>query len=273
MLRTVTVTRGATATDTVDPAHIFKYVASVKTPAGVPYPASPTSGYTPVNIANAFSLTWAGASQPALGAQYVVVFDDGATGFQMRGSDFVKSAFTAGLRAAFSAQDFYPIFKYDADDTVSKLSIYESFPKRVYKNPALIVSTGAGKVSRMELDSEDLLTETRVTPDDPVNGMFAWGRIDIPVTINIIALSDRDRRKLTDLVALFCRHLFTNKFSSYGIGYRDINIGGEAEPEWQGQQLYTNTISIPCYTEYQVAYSVDLLDTINNINLEIDSDV
>lgn len=273
MIRNVTVVRGPMATDLVDAAHTYKTVLSVKSPTGVSYPVSPTNGYTPSNSGNQFSLVWAGASQPAAGAQYIVIFDDGGTGFQMRGGDFIKSAFVACLRAAFQTQDFYPLYKYNADDTLTKLSIYDSFPKRVFKNPAIIVSVGPSKISRTELDSDDTLHEVRETPGGPPTGVFAWGKVLSPVTITVVALSDRDRRKLTDLVGLFCQHLFRGKFAAYGIGYKDVTTAGETDTEWQGQLLYTNSVTVDCYTEYQINYGVDLLDTIRDLVITTEADI
>ena len=271
MTRTDIVTRGATATDLVDPLDPAASVISVvDTLTGAAYPASATNGYTILNVNNTFSLVWAGASQPAVASQYTVVYNV-HPGFILKGGDFVKAAFVAALRAAYAEQQFYPIYKYSPNDTTSQLSIYESFPKRPLKNPAIIISTGPGDISRTILDHEDFLAE-KVSGDTPV-GMHAWGKYLIETKISILGITDRDRRKLTDLTGLFCRHLFTDKFSSLGIGYKDIRIGGESEITWQNQPLYTNSITIPCYTEWQVYYPIALVDVINNLEISLNTAV
>lgn len=193
--------------------------------------------------------------------------------FLLKGTDFVKAAFAAALRAAYQAQVYYSIYKYSSDDTLTGLSIYESYPKRPLKVPGLYISTSTGDISRSTLDSEDFLMEQRATEQAIPTGKYGWGKIDSTVQIKILGITDRDRRKLTDLTALFCRHLFTDKFSAFGIGYRDIKIGGEQEEDWQGQTLYTNTLTIPCYSEFQVHYPVELVDVINNITIETIADV
>jgi hypothetical protein len=271
MTKTETVTRSAAASDLIDSAAAAASVISVtNTATGAPYPASTTSGYTVVNVGNAFSLLWAGAAQPPTGVQYTVIYNV-HPGFILKGGDFVKAAFVAALRAAYTEQPFYDIYRYNSNDTLSKLSIYESFPKRPLKNPAIIVSTGPGDISRTILDHEDFLAE-KLTGTTPT-GMYAWGKYLIEAKVSILGITDRDRRKLTDLTGLFCRHLFTDKFATLGIGYKDIRIGGESELAWQNQQLYTNTITIPCYTEWQVYYPVELIDVINNLQITLDPEV
>lgn len=264
-----TITRGSATpplTDVVDASHAAVSVISVTNQlSGVVYAASSSSGYAASGTTN-FSLTWVGAGKPAPGEAYIVVYNIDP-GFLLKGTDFVKAAFVAGLRAAYTEQTFFDLYKYNVNDTVSTLSIYESFPKRPLKNPAIIVSTGSGDMSRSTLDSEDFLTETKtsLTP----TGLHAWGAMSVDVKIQILALTDRDRRKLTDLTALFCRHLFTNKFSAFGIGYKTVSIDGENEITWQGQLLYTNGISIPCYSEFQVRYAIALVDVIDDIVVDI----
>lgn len=189
--------------------------------------------------------------------------------FILKGTDFIKAAFVVALRAAYQAQTYFTIYKYNPDDTLTGLSIYESFPKRPLKVPAIIVMTTGGDISRSTLDSEDYLKETRTVPGEAPSDKFGWGRVDTTVQITILGLQDRDRRKLTDLTGLFCRHLFVDKFASFGIGYKSIKIGGEQEQEWQGQMLYTNTLTLPCYTEFQVKYPVSLTDVIARLDLSM----
>jgi len=264
-----TVTRGSATpplTDVVDAARAAASVVSVTNQlSGVVYTASSSSGYT-ASGTTSFSLTWVGAGKPAPGETYIVIYNIDP-GFLLKGTDFVKAAFVAGLRAAYSEQTFFDLYKYNTNDTLSALSIYESFPKRPLKSPAIIVSTGPGDMSRTTLDSEDFLLETKtsLTP----TGLHAWGKMAIDVKIQILALTDRDRRKLTDLTALFCRHLFSSKFSAFGIGYKTVTIDGENEITWQGQLLYTNGISIPCHTEWQIKYAIGLVDVIDDIVVDI----
>lgn len=187
--------------------------------------------------------------------------------FIVRGTDYVKAAFVLSLRKAFNAQPFFPIYKYDDIEANTKISIFSTFPKQPLTVPAIIVSTSGGSFSRSTLDSEDLLHDN-IDSSEP-ESFTAWGKLEINAVITIYALTDRDRSKLTDLTALFCRHLFINKFASLGIGYSEVTVRGEGTMDWQHQILYTNSISIPCYTEFQVSYPVELIDVINNINISI----
>ena len=264
-----TITRGTTQTDLVDPNWPATAVASVVSAAPGPlvtYPNSKLDGWTPINQEGQLHRIWAGLQQPAAGEQYIVTYSV-APNTLIHGTDFVKAAFVVALRAAFTAQTLYPAYTYSVKDTDTKLGIYESFPKRPFKNPGIVVSIGAADMNRTTLSGTDLLKEERDSEGVPV-AYFAWGSVPMQVNVGIVAITDSDRRKLTDITAHFIRHLFAYQFSKFGIGYKSVHIDGEKDSEWQGQLLYMNNISIPVYTEWQVKYPIALVDVISAIELK-----
>ncbi len=193
--------------------------------------------------------------------------------FLLKATDYLHLAFTKALRTAFAAQDFVARYKYNTRDTLSKISIYDHFPKRPWKAPSIIVSTGKCDFTRSTLNSQEFLQEYKNPSTDIVEAFYAWGKIDTDVYLNIRGRTDRDCRKLTDLTMLFCRHLFKAKFVKFGIGFDSIIADGEDTTDWQGQLQYTNRIAIPCYTEFQVKYPVELVENINNLDIEITVEV
>ena len=258
------ILRGATATDVVDSDWPYDSVTDVTGATGVTYASSATDGYTPLNLAGKFNIRWAGAHQPAAGATYTVDYL-AAPGVLLHGTDFVKAAFTAALRAAFTAQRLYSAYVYNPNDIVSTMGIHQSFPKVPFKNPGLVISIGAATMDRTTLSGTDLLTEERI--DGIPVSYYAWGTVPMQVNIGVVALTDSDRRKLTDITALFVRHLFAHQLSRFGIGYKSVKIEGEREQEWQGQLLYMNTISVPVYCEWQVRYPIELVNVVSAIEL------
>jgi len=261
-----TITRGTTQDDLVDPnfpATIVTDVVGVVN--GTHYPQSKLDGWLPINQDGKLHLIWSGLQQPAPGDQYIVVYEV-APSTLLKGTDFVKAAFVAGLRTAYSTQTMFPAYVYNTNDTLSLMGIYPSFPKRPFKNPGLVVSTGTAEMNRTTLSDTDQLREERDDAGVPIS-YFAWGQVPVEVKIQIVATTDSDRRKLTDITALFIRHLFAFQFAKFGIGYKNLRINGETEADWQGQQLYMNSITIPCYAEFQVRYPIKLVDVIRDINI------
>lgn len=260
------ITRGTTQDDLIDanfPAVAVTDVIGVT--GGVHYPQSKLDGWLAVNEAGRLHLIWSGLQQPAPGAQYNVTYSVAPT-VLLHGTDFVKAAFTAALRAAFTNQTLFPAYVYNTDDTKSTMSIYQSFPKRPFKNPAIIISTGTADMNRTTLSTADQIREERDDQGVPIS-WYAWGQIPIEVKIQIAAITDSDRRKLTDITALFCRHLFTNAIAQFGIGFKNVRINGETEADWQGVPLYLNSITIPCYTEWNCRYPIALVDVISKISI------
>ena len=77
-----------------------------------------------------------------------------------------------------------------------------------------------------------------------------------------------DRERLTDLVVLYVRHVFREKFKPF-ITYIDIRIGGETQTTWDNQPLFSNTVTIDCWTQYKSELPLKLYELIQKINLNI----
>jgi len=188
------------------------------------------------------------------------------TSYIFKYTNYLKAIFVVFLRTAFKAESIPERYRYNRDENQSRIQIYRSFPRRTFRPPTIVVSAEAGNASVSSLGYEEL----KSIKDDLGNiiGYQIYGKLEIPVKITIYSLNTSDREILTDLVALCLRYLFRQKLLDRGISYTKIRIGGEAEETWRNQILYTNTITIDCYSEFTIDLGVDIVDIINNINVE-----
>jgi len=91
----------------------------------------------------------------------------------------------------------------------------------------------------------------------------------IPVKITVYALSTTDRERLTDLVVLYFRHVFRSKLKQFTT-YSDIRVGGETQTVWDNQQLFSNTVTVDCWSAYAHEVPYNLFNLIEQINLDIE---
>lgn len=180
-----------------------------------------------------------------------------------KGGDFVKTAFTSMLRTAFAAQTFLPNYVYSDNEHLTKIGIFESFPKRTLVAPSLIVSMGGSAMEQGSISDFDHLRTDSVANPDATKTSYSYGTWTGTVIISVAGITDADRRLLRDLTMLFCRHLFRVYTAQMGIGYKDVRSTGEEEIDWQGQRLYIDRITIPCYSEFQISYNDELVSKLN----------
>jgi len=186
----------------------------------------------------------------------------------VHGCNYVKLAFTALLQAAYAHESTPPEYKYDSDENKSQITIYRRFPKRSEKFPNISVVAESGDASVSYFGREELF-EVRNETTGQLEKVVISGRILIPVTIEINALSTTDREKLTDRTFIYVRYLFRNKVSELGIAFTTIKIGGEREETLpNGEILYTNSINLPnLYMEFTDELDKDLFVTISQFNV------
>jgi hypothetical protein len=92
--------------------------------------------------------------------------------------------------------------------------------------------------------------------------------LQVPVTITIYALRTTDRERLTDLVILYTRHVFRDLFKPI-LTYSDIKLGGETDTTWENQPLFSNTVTIECWSQYANEIDYGLYDLIQNIDVSV----
>ena len=98
---------------------------------------------------------------------------------------------------------------------------------------------------------------------------IAQSQLEVPVTITVYALRTTDRERLTDLVILYTRYVFREKFKPY-MTYLNIRVKGETQTTWDNQPLFSNAVTIDCWTQYKSELPQKLFDLISQINLSIE---
>ena len=187
--------------------------------------------------------------------------------FSFPGNNYSKDAIVSALRFSFKNVPDMPDYKYDEDESVSKIQIYKEFPRRLFKPPTIVVRAGSSTFDLTSLGDDEVLTDKIY--DQNVQYVRTWGKMTVPISIIINTLTTTDREKLTDLTAFFFRHLFRTKFAELGLSYNKISTTGEGQFEWDNQIVYTNTVQIPIYQEYTSDLPVSIIELIKSFQITV----
>ena len=97
------------------------------------------------------------------------------------------------------------------------------------------------------------------------------GNLKVPVTITVKTMeSSVDMEIITDLVVLYTRSVFRDRLLRDNIVYKNIRVSGESqETQPDGRVIFTNEITLECFTEYVHAVDLGLYEFIRNINLTV----
>ena len=185
------------------------------------------------------------------------------TAFSIPFTNYLKDAFVSCLRAAYGSEESFPDYRYNQQETLTKLSIYKAFARRSFKSPAIVVIAGSGDFSFTVLGTEEQMTNTELDLSEPKDKYK--GAYTLDIELKIYAESTTDREKLTDLTAFYARHLFRNAFQTKGIAFKSLRVSGESHEDWDEKILHTNSIVISCYQEYTAEPAVTLVDIIEKI--------
>lgn len=185
---------------------------------------------------------------------------------ELRFTNYVKNAFILAIRAAF-AHVFTPEqYRYHLTDPRKRqISIYRGWPKRQTKFPAILVETDPGDFSVSTVGQEEayiLRDESGVDTDIVYAGIMV-----LPVQLTVLAKSATDREKLTDLLSIYVRFVFRDKFYKSNIPYIGINAGESGEETVDGETIYSGKITVTCQTEFAQKIDLSLLDAVNAIDL------
>lgn len=180
--------------------------------------------------------------------------------------NYVTNAFILVLRTAL-AHPFTPEkFRYDLK-TASKrqVAIYRGWARRQTSYPAVIVSAGGGDFSITTVGQEEgfIVTNEQGVETDVVY----TGTMTLPVEISIRAKSATDREKLTDLISIYVRFVFREKFYKEKIAYVGISSGEDGEEVQDGEVIYKGKVTVSCQTEFEQKLDLTLLEAVEAINL------
>jgi hypothetical protein len=175
--------------------------------------------------------------------------------------EHAKLSFVLALRQAFASSFAHADLRY-TQDANTKIKIYTAHPMVMEFLPSLVVSAAGGDVSFGYLQ-DDFAGEST-----DHNLQKYSGKVVFNMNITIYASKTVERERLVDHIVFFVRHLFRDVFNSFNIVYtRDITLGSENLSEVDNQPLYDQTISIPCYMEYNVAVDQSKLEEVRRVIL------
>lgn len=172
-----------------------------------------------------------------------------------------KLSFVLALREAFASTFTRSDLRY-SQGSDTKIKIFTAHPLTMEFLPCLVVSAAAGDVSFGYLQ-DDFVGET-----SDHNLQKYSGKVVFNIGITIYAKKTVERERLVDHIVFFTRHLFRDVFSGFDIVYtRDMTLGAENLVEVDNQPLYEQTISIPCYMEFNVSIDQSKLEEVRRVIL------
>ena len=189
-------------------------------------------------------------------------------------TNYIKLAFVAVLRYAFSSDLVPDRYKYTTEERTTKIKIYRSHPKQIEMWPCIILRCGSSREDISALGSEEALEDITDASGIPT-GVSYMGSLNLPVDIEVQGKSTKEREQITDLAIFFLRFLFRQKIQEKGIAFTRINIHGESEDEIDKEIIYKNEITIDCYYEFTHDYEniININEIIRNFDIEDDMEV
>ena len=193
--------------------------------------------------------------------------DDLRYALELRYINYCKNAFIIALRAAFANRFTPEQYRYSEDKGKRQLSIYRAWVKRQTKYPCILVETEPGDFSISTLDAEEGYIN-----DDPATGEEATvtctGTMTLPIHLTVMALTPTDREKLTDLLAIYVRWVFRNKFFREGIPFLDIRAGeaGEDVDESANKVVFKGEVTIVTQTQFKQTIDLSCIAAVEALN-------
>jgi len=181
--------------------------------------------------------------------------------------NWLKTSYVAILRFAFGSDTTPVEYKYNRDVKLNKISIYRGFPRRVELYPAIIIESDASNAN-MTFLGEEQLQENRDVSGNLISVTYG-GSLTVPIKLTIQARTITDMERLTDICMVYVRYLFRNKFAEYGFAYTHIGIGADSQDEIDGEPIFSKTITVDNYTEFQNTIDGALFTDIKKINLNV----
>ena len=194
--------------------------------------------------------------------------------FQNIGREMVRSGFVRALRIAFESNtDFqyrtHPLDPYQpADD--SKVFIYDAWPWKRVSYPSIVISLGGGDPMMRTIGGEykfDGATTDYVGQDGlthtTVDAETYGGGIEMTVRINVFARSAIERSKLMDWIEIYIRHFFVGTFQKEGVSIVGMSQGGESQILVGADPVYTDSVDVTVYSEFERTISTATSGTIN----------
>lgn len=180
-----------------------------------------------------------------------------------------QQGFARALRVAFQHNHQ---FKWDPNNRISKISIYDQYPLTGLQFPSVIIGVlGGASLLRGIGDeiAEDTGTEVSIdgaSYNQTTTSIYS-GNLRLSVSIRVFARSGYERAQIADWIILFLRHFANDKFAREGVLIEDIQMGGQTEELVGSDPVYSTSLTVRCLTSFTREISVSLASTVDAICL------
>lgn len=185
-------------------------------------------------------------------------------------SNYIQNAFITAFRVAFGHEATPDKYRYSDNINESQVDIRSDFSQRLTKDNMIVVSTSNGNAD-MTYVGDELLRET-TTSLDGVDGYLYGGMLKLGVEIKVFGRSKRDIEHLSDMVIVYLRFLFRQKFFDNNMAYTQISSSGISEIDLIDGPLkkgFENTVSTTVTSEFTNFLAKDLYETVSKLQFTI----
>jgi hypothetical protein len=196
--------------------------------------------------------------------------------FKTSASLHVKTAFVAALRKIFEKplsgfERFTYVEEFSGsalEDRKSQIKIYRAYPVSFTFFPILVVNLASIDYSLRYLGQE--IYEEKYDEHGNFAGIIYAAPLSLNIAIDIYTKGEEERESLTDYICFCFRTKFMmEKLAEFGIMYKDITVGREAVEIINRENIFRNTITISCKTEYELFLTPEFIENLKGIKLEI----
>jgi hypothetical protein len=183
-------------------------------------------------------------------------------------TNYTKLVFEEGLKAAFGHWATPKRFRYNPDPKLTGISIYRKGPKRIENFPQIAI-TAAGGQNSIEYLGQEIVKEHYDNTGE-FSGLTFSGNVYPEIELELATLkSPKDLNQLHDLVSIYLRFLFREKFNKMNVAYQGQKSSKESQEENERGIVYLQTITVPCQTAFEQTLPKDLFETINAITVDV----
>lgn len=155
-----------------------------------------------------------------------------------------KSDFVLILRNCFSSTLADENLRFNEDKNLTKIQIFKGFPNVIEFYPSIFITANYGDFSFKYLNNDFISEDT--------NKSIFSSPVEFTISINIYANSQLERERIIDHLIFFMKYLFLGEFRSKNfVFYKQLNLGSEGTEERHNRLIYTASMNIPCFSEYQ----------------------
>lgn len=176
--------------------------------------------------------------------------------------------FARALRAAF--QDHHT-FRWNPNERLSKIFIYDQWPLIGCRYPNIIVTVQGGPAllrgigGEVALDDFQNSVSINGASHNLAIGTIYSGNMYLTVQLTISARTSYERAEIADWIILFLRHFAPDKFTREGVNLADIQMGPQTAQLLGSDPVYSTSLSVKCLTSFSREIPIALSGTVDGI--------